>query len=213
MAAFHEHLKAESAALLGRLGVTGATRWRGAGIHLLVWIAFGVLVPLRKGLDFFDPVILGAYASLGAVFAAPVAAYAQEVPSLGRAQARILACALYGELMALSMTGGGIASVYLSHRNGAFFPPELISLGEAVGFGAALALCLTTLSVWIALRFSAGAAKAALRLIFLGLLVLFLFRGRRLFDYLTWGTVVALGGAVAARLALGAALARRGDPQ
>src|SRR2546429_100875 len=45
-------------------------------IPLLVLVGFGILVPLSKGLDFFDPLILGAYASLGGIFAGPAAATA-----------------------------------------------------------------------------------------------------------------------------------------
>ena len=49
---------------------------RGAFIYLVLLIAFGVFLPWQKGLDFFDPALLAAYACLGVVFAGPAAAQA-----------------------------------------------------------------------------------------------------------------------------------------
>src|ERR1700704_6683986 len=76
-------LKAEAARL------AAAQSWV---TQLLILAVFGVVLPLLKGLDFFDPLILGAYTCMGVVFAPPAAASSFATASLSAAHARIAVC-------------------------------------------------------------------------------------------------------------------------
>jgi len=175
--------------------------------NLLVLAVFGVVLPLLKGLDFFDPMILGAYTCLGPVFASPPAAVGFTAPSLASAQARIAVCVAYGELMALGITALGIATVYFSHLGGLFFPPALDSLFEGAAFGLLLTVALSTMAVWLTLRFSPATSKLVLRLVFLALLGWFFLRGRAVFlGFVLQNSILALAAGIAFWIALRSAL-------
>ena len=205
--------KTEATSLLRQIGFTGrasgGAMTRGLALHAALMAVFGLAVPVLKGLDFFDPFILTAYACLPALLAAPLAAQPFQKPTIGRVNARITLSVLYGEFIALGATALGIAAVYWTHRGGVFFPPELTSLAQGFGFGFVLSLALSILAAWATLRFSAGASKSMLRVIFLGLLLWFWMRGRFLPEVIGGAGGVALGVALAFRLAIPSALARR----
>jgi hypothetical protein len=152
-------------------------------LHLALLAAFGVWIPHLKGLDFLDSQVLGAYVCLGLIFAAP--ATAQAFPpgystSFRQATARIFAAVLYGEIVALALTAGGIATVYLTHR-GEFVPqPEWVTLTRCAMFGLGASAMLASLAALVTVKFSKSAAMICLRLAFFGLLILFYYRGQRL---------------------------------
>jgi hypothetical protein len=58
--------------------------------------------------------------------------------------------------------------------------PELDVLGEGLALGLAASTALALFSGWMTLRFSAAAARVGMRLVFMGLLVLFILQGSRL---------------------------------
>src|SRR5215469_5265878 len=82
-------------------------------IYGLLLIAFGIFLPWRKGLDFFDPALLSAYACLGIVFAGPAAAQAFEnkPESMAQALAWIGVATGFGEALAIAMLGCGLLTV------------------------------------------------------------------------------------------------------
>ena len=67
-------LAEEASNLRTRLGFRGRGWIRVLPVYLVVIAIFGVFLPWQRGRDFLDAVILGAYACLGVVFAAPAAA-------------------------------------------------------------------------------------------------------------------------------------------
>jgi hypothetical protein len=152
---------------------------RNGVIYALLILVFGVAVPASKGLGFFDPALLSAYACLGTVFAGPLAAHKFEKrpASFGQAAEWIVRAVLLGELVAIAMLACGVATVFYTSQGG-FFSPDLESLTDSVALGAAASLALASLAAWITAEFSAGAARMVLRLILLGLLVLFYLRGQ-----------------------------------
>ena len=189
------HLAKEAANLRVRLGFQGASWVRAVPIYLLVFGVFGVFLPWQKGRDFLDSVILGAYACLGVVFAAPVAAPEFErVPSIQQALARVGISVLYGEAIAGAMLLLGIITVYLSRPGRILVGPDLESLAECAAFGLSLSLAVSTAAVWLSIRFSPRASKAGVRLVFLGLLAAFYLRSG-------WLPTIALRGAGIALLA------------
>jgi len=206
-----QHLRKEAGELAKRLGLSPKQFHSQAFfVHILVLAVFGAVLPLRKGLDFFDPLILSAYACLGALFAAPAAAAPFALPSLGAANARIAVCVAYGEFMALAMIALGAATLYVSHWNGPFFPPALDLLITSATFGFLLSITLSTVSLWLALRFSSGTSKLLLRLIFLGLLASILWRGPGFFLGFVWSnSMVVLAAGIASWLALRSTIFRQ----
>jgi len=154
-------------------------------LHLALLAAFGIWIPQAKGVDFLDSQVLGAYVCLGLIFAAPAAAQVfppEFAPSFRQAMARIFASVLYGEIVALTLAGSGIATVYLTHR-GSFVPqPDWETLARCALFGLAASAMLASLAALVTIRFSRGAAMICLRVAFFGLLILYYYRGQWLAD-------------------------------
>ena len=156
-------------------------RLRTVILHLVLIAIFGVFLPLRKGLGFLEPIMIMAYACLGVLFAAPAAAKAF---SKGRPQTmreaglRAAKAVGYGEGLALVMLIAGVVSVSVAQGRALF--PELDVLGEGALLGLAASIAVALFSGWMTLRFSGSAARMGMRAIFVGLLVLFVFRGERL---------------------------------
>ena len=166
---------------------------RNAVIYVLLILVFGVAVPASKGLGFFDPTMLSAYACLGTVFAGPFAAHRMEQrpASFGQAAGWILKAVFFAELLAVAMLACGVATVY--YRSvAAFFPPDSEVLAYSLSLGLAASLALASLSAWFTVEFSARAARMALRVIFLGLLALFYLRGRWLPVVIEPGILISL---------------------
>ncbi len=176
----------------------GSTRAIANGLtYVGVILVFGVAVPAGKGIGFFDPVLLAAYACLGIVFAGPASAQAfeQSPASMAQALGWIVKAALFGELLAVAMVGCGVATVYLT-AHGYVFPPDLALIASAVGLGLAASLALAALAGWMRIRLTAGAARIALRMVYLALVALFYFKGRWLPAVVAQATVFSLLAAV-----------------
>jgi len=152
-------------------------------LHLALLAAFGVWIPYVKGVDFLDSQVLGAYACLGLLFAAPATVQAfppNFATSFEEAWARVFSAVLYGEVVTAAFIGAGIATVYWTHR-GRFVPqPDWETLARCALFGLGAAAMLASLAALIAVRFSRRAAMLCLRVAFFGLLVLYFERGQRL---------------------------------
>jgi hypothetical protein len=80
--------------------------------------------------------------------------------------------------------------------------PDFVSLAEAAALGISGSLALAAIAAVVGLLLPKGAARMVLRIIFLGLLVLFFFRSRWLPDVELTGTAFCLAVAVAAIAAL-----------
>lgn len=143
---------------------------------------FGIVLPWWKGRDFLDPVMVGAYACLGGLFAAPAAARAFGVTrpaSWKSALGRVVKAAAYGEGMALLMLALGIATVNLT-RGGRLRLPELDTLAETGLFGLSLTAAFAAVAAWFTMRFSPDAARRAARFGFLCLAIAFYYGSARL---------------------------------
>lgn len=141
--------------------------------------------------------MVGAYACLGGLFAAPAAvrAFAREWPPSWRsALARAAKAAAYGEGIALSMLVLAVATVNVSRR-GRLRLPELDTLAETGLLGVGLTVAFVLVTGWFTLRFSADAARRAARLGFLLLAAAFYYGSARLPEVALRGA--ALAGSVA----------------
>src|ERR1700687_2656268 len=129
-------LAQEASDLRRRLGFEGTGWMRAMPIYLLLIGIFGVFLPWEKGRDFLDPVMLGAYACLGVVFAAPAAAPEfQKHPTAQQALARVVTAVLYGELVAGAILLLGTITVYVSRAGRIVVGPDLRSLAECSALG------------------------------------------------------------------------------
>jgi hypothetical protein len=179
-------------------------------VYAVLVVAFGIAVPGSKGLAFFDPTLLAAYACLGTIFAGPAAAqkFTERPASFMQAMHWIVGAILFGELIAIAMLGCGVATVFYTNRN-SFFPPDLETLGYSLLLGLAGCLALASLAAWVTVEFSAGAARMALRVIFVGLLVLFYLRGAWLPDVAGTGILFSLIAALVFAMLLRQRLAKQ----
>ena len=140
-----------------------------------------------------------AYACLGVLFAGPASAeaFAEKRPeSMKAALQRVAKAVMYGEGLAVVMLASGIATVSIS-RGRRLRLPELDVLGEAGLLGLMASAALALFAGWVTLRFSHGAARRALRYVFLAMLVAFFFWSR-------WLPEAALRGAALAAAVAGA---------
>jgi hypothetical protein len=200
----------EASNLRTQLGFQNAGWPRALLLYLLLIAIFGVFLPWQKGRDFLDSVILGVYACLGVVFAAPAAAPEFErFPTSQQAVARVMISVLYGELVAGVMVVLGITTVYASRWGRIVVGPNLRSLAECALFGLTLSLAVSTAAVCVAARFSTRAAKGVVRLVFLGLLVGFYLRSGWLPTVALRGSGIALLVFILCFLALRAMLTSR----
>ena len=182
-------LSEEASGLRHRIGLHGTAWIRAMPLYLLLIGAFGVWLPWQKGQDFLNPVILGAYACLGIVFAAPAAAPEFENgASLQKALARVIVSVLYGELAAGVMLMLALTSVYVSHAGRIVVGPDLRALAECSAMGLTLSIALSAAAVWLSVKFSTNVARNVVRLVFLSLLAAFYLRSG-------WLPTIALRGA------------------
>jgi hypothetical protein len=201
----------EASDLRGRLGFQGVGWIRAMPVYLLLIGVFGVFLPWQKGRDFLDSVMLGAYACLGIVFAAPAAASPFEKdPKTRKAVARVVISVLYGELVAGAMLLLGIITVYVLYGGRIVVGPDLRSLAECLALGLTLSMAVSTAAVWLSVRFSPRAAKGVVRVVFLGLLAAFYLRSGWLPTIALRGAGIALLASLLFFLALRATLSARG---
>src|SRR6478735_5138797 len=126
-------LAEEVSNLRGRLGFQGPGLIWAVLVYLILIGIFGVFLPWQRGRSFLDAVILGAYACLGVVFAAPSAGAAFDGrPTIRRAAVRIAISVLYGELLAVTMLLLGIITVYISNGGRIVVGPNLRSLSDSL---------------------------------------------------------------------------------
>ena len=165
--------------------------------YAFLLLIFGFAVPEGKGLGFLDPALLGAYACMGMVFAGPAAAQAfEKTPrSLGQALRRIGLAVAFGEGVTLAMLGCGLATLYITHAKMLVFPPDLSGLELPLAMGLGLSLAVASMAAWVAVQYSVGSAKVALRVVFMALLLAFFLRGNWLPQVLGQGTAITLAAA------------------
>jgi len=203
-------LAEEAANLRRRLGLIAGSQMRTIPVYLILIGLMGILLPWLKGRDFLDSIILGVYACLGVVFAAPAAAAPLEnQPTLQQALARVAVSVFYGELLAATMLVLGLITVYVARGGRIVVGPDLGSLAQCAAFGLTLSLAVSTATVWLSLRISPRIAKGLVRLTFLGLLAAFYFRSGWLPSVALRSAGVALLASILFVLALRATLGTR----
>lgn len=167
---------------------------RGVLTYAVLIAAFGVFLPWQKGFGFLDPALLSAYACLGVVFAGPAAAnsFENRPESLMRAIYWIASAVAFGEAIAVTMLVCALLTISLTHHGLALFALDPVGLMFAVIFGLAASVTAAAMAAWSSLQFSPAVARRILRVVFLGLIVLFFLQGRRLPEAILPAIAIAL---------------------
>jgi hypothetical protein len=142
---------------------------------------FGIAVPWRRGLDFYDPLLLFAYC-LAAVFLAGPAAtdlVGSEWDSARTVIARVFACALFSCGFYGWLVGVGVITVNVAIWPAVEWPP-VMPLAAAFALNAAASLCMAAIGALLAVVLSPVAAKLIVRAGMIGALATLLFGPRLL---------------------------------
>lgn len=135
---------------------------------------FGIGVPLVRGLGFLNPLLLSAYLLLGVIIVAPVAAsaFSGNQPVAGpEALRKVGLAAGFAWGLSLAVVAAGLITVNLASRYPRALVPNARFLTAAILCGAVATVFAALFSALVARRYSAEAARNAVRLIFLGLVI------------------------------------------
>jgi hypothetical protein len=157
---------------------------RQALVVLAVVIAFGILVPLYKGLGFQDPRIIAAYAFLAVLFVAPASAELASTHGT-RASAtgllgRIALIVAWGWGITVLILGTALVTLNIVSRGSVFMAPPAKFLTAVLAFSLTASVAIAILGAVLAQRFSAAGVKNILRIGFLVILLGLAFGSRLL---------------------------------
>jgi hypothetical protein len=162
---------------------------RQALVILAVVIAFGILVPIYKGLGFLDSRIIAAYACLALLFVAPASAElagAQGKDAVTSAiLARIAIIVAWSWGITLLILATAIVTLNVMIRRGGFLAPPTEFLAALLTFSLSASIAIAMLSAVLARRFSAVQVKTILRSAFLIVLLALAFGSRVLPESIT----------------------------
>jgi hypothetical protein len=180
-------------------------------------VIFGIGLPWYKGLDFLDPVIIGAYALLAVFFVAPASAEAfagHQATSPGELLRRGGTLLAYGWGIAVLVLAAGLTSVNFRMWHGHPLLPATSFLAAVLLLALTLSALVIVLSAFMARRMTAKTIKGVFRLAFLVVLIGVGFGNRllpdqaryRMGDILTTEGIQAFAFSSAVVLAIAAAL-------
>jgi hypothetical protein len=164
------------------LGFAGLTRWRiySTTVNLFVILAFGIVVPWRRGIEFFDPLLLLLYSFIALLFAAPAITelLGRQWTNAQAVLARVFASALFGWGAFCLILLLGIVAVQLEYRAGRMLFPAPNVLGAALGLSLTASCAVSAVGALFSVVLDPLSAKLILRGAFVGILLLLLFGGR-----------------------------------
>ena len=151
--------------------------------HFLALAVFGLLVPLRQGLDFLDVMFLLAYACLPCLFAAPLVAESVASRRIPPPQEGYFSQVLTPVIFALGWLVLILATGFITVNSASRIPrivlPPAAVLFNIVALSVALTLLAGALTGWLSLNIgTVKLAKAHSRRLFLLMLVLVLLWAR-----------------------------------
>jgi hypothetical protein len=164
------------------LAFAGLTRWRSYSTtaNLLVAVAFGIVVPWRRGIEFFDPLLVLLYSFIALLFAAPAITelLGREWTDSRTVLARIFASALFGWGAFCFILLLGIVSVQVEFHPGRMLFPAANVLGAALSLSLTASLAVSAVGALFSVVLDPLSAKLLLRGAFVAFLLLLLFGGR-----------------------------------
>jgi hypothetical protein len=129
---------------------------------------FGILVPLWKGLDFLDPIMLAISANISLFFVSPLVTQGEDEQGIGRRMAWVV---VFSIALSEAILGAAIATVNLTHWLGHVVMPPAKLLSGLLAFNLSAAAFLAILSGVLLRRMPPARVRRAIRTIFLVLLL------------------------------------------
>ena len=185
---------------------------------IVTLVLFGTLLPLWKGIDFLDPILIVVSANLSLLFVAPLVASSDETVPV---RSRMGAAVVYAVSLAVLIVVNAIATVNLTQWMGRLVMPRVSLLTGALALNAGAAIFLAVLTAVLLRRMPPERVRRTMRTVFLVVLLTYVFTLRlapaALRDLLdenmttealardTWvasGILLACAGAAWAKLAL-----------
>jgi hypothetical protein len=155
---------------------------RQAVVILLVVVAFGILVPLYKGLGFLDSRIVAAYACLALLFVAPASAELAAAHGKGAPPpvivGRIALIVAWGWGVTVLILATAIVTLNLIARGPGVLAPPWGFLAAVLTFSLSASIAVAVLGAVLTRRFSATSVKNILRIGFLVILLAMIFGSR-----------------------------------
>ena len=137
-------------------------------VNLAVVGAFGVLVPMYKGLDFLDPRLIVAYSLISAVIAAASVADAFASPAAGPTLGKMIRVWIYSWGLAALLLFAGLVTVNARNWHGHVLLPRPTSFLIACEcISATASAAVVALGVLLTRRFSQRTTKTVFRTTFL----------------------------------------------
>ncbi len=162
---------------------------RQALVILFVVVAFGILVPIYKGLGFLDPRIIAAYACLALLFVAPASAELAGTQGRDAAASAVLAriaiIVAWGWGITVLILATAIVTLNVMSPRGGFLVPPTVFLSAILTFSLSASTAIALLGAVLARRFSAAQVKNILRAVFLIVLLMLAFGSRFLPERVT----------------------------
>ncbi|HEX5227924.1 MAG TPA: hypothetical protein VFW44_09450 [Bryobacteraceae bacterium] len=162
---------------------------RQALVILAVVVAFGILVPLYKGIGLLDPRIIAAYGCLALLFVAPASAELAgaegKAASTSAVLARIGIIVAWGWGITVLILATAIVTLNLMSRRGGFVTPPSGFMSAVLVFSLSASIAIAMLGAVLARRFSANQVKNLLRTAFLVILLALAFGSRVLPESVT----------------------------
>lgn len=141
-------------------------------VNLMLIAAFGVLIPYRRGYDFFDPIVIFAYTAIALLLSS---AYVTDLMANGMAQAGlnapVVASSMHGWVTLAIIYALGITTLNVVYRRPGLLHPDWQLLGSALLFALAGSLFFAASSALLAMLFSPRASRTTIRVVFLLLLL------------------------------------------
>jgi hypothetical protein len=154
-------------------------------IILAVVVAFGILVPIYKGLGFLDARIIAAYSLLAPLFVAPASSEISNDAPRSAIVTRIAIITAWGWGITILILATAVVTLNLMSRRPGFILPPASFLTSILVFSLAAAVAISMLGATLATRFQASQVKTILRSGFLIILLALLFGSRVLPENLT----------------------------
>lgn len=141
-------------------------------VNALVIAAFGVLVPWRRGIDFFDPLVIFVYSAIAVLFAGSAITDLLAANDAGdRPVPAIVASALFGWATAAIIYIAGIVTVNLDYGAKRFLHPSWSLFSSTLLFAFTAALLLAAFAAMLGIVFSPAIARTSIRLLFVLVLI------------------------------------------
>lgn len=139
---------------------------------IVTLLLFGTLLPLWKGIDFLDPILIVVSANLSLLFVTPLVASSDQAAPV---RSRMGAAVVYAFSLAVLIVVNAIATVNLTQWMGRMVMPRLSLLTGALALNAGAAAFLAVLTAVLLKSMAPERVRRTMRTLFLVVLLAYVF--------------------------------------